>query len=196
MKKFFALLLAVSMMAMLVFSASAASINADEKKIVDALSQKVKMASGATFSIPDKFINQAEDYLTKADLSADEVNTIVTAINKAAASIKTSTVTDLNKADVAIKTEVLNQANAAANVIGAEARYVDGANTFNVKLVFTNSNVAGYTTNTEIDVNLANDEIVQTGAEGSLALAVIAVVSVAAAGAFVVVASRKKALSK
>lgn len=196
MKKFFALLLAVSMMAMLVFSASAASINADEKKIVDALSQKVKMASGATFSIPDKFINQAEDYLTKADLSADEVNTIVTAINKAAASIKTSTVTDLNKADVAIKTEVLNQANAAADVIGAEARYVDGANTFNVKLVFTNSNVAGYTTNTEIDVNLANDEIVQTGAEGSLALAVIAVVSVAAAGAFVVVASRKKALSK
>ena len=196
MKKFFALLLAVSMMAMLVFSASAASINADEKKIVDALSQKVKMASGATFSIPDKFINQAEDYLTKADLSADEVNTIVTAINKAAASIKTSTVTDLNKADVAIKTEVLNQANAAAEVIGAEARYVDGANTFNVKLVFTNSNVAGYTTNTEIDVNLANDEIVQTGAEGSLALAVIAVVSVAAAGAFVVVASRKKALSK
>ena len=184
------------MMAMLVFSASAASINADEKKIVDALSQKVKMASGATFSIPDKFINQAEDYLTKADLSADEVNTIVTAINKAAASIKTSTVTDLNKADVAIKTEVLNQANAAADVIGAEARYVDGANTFNVKLVFTNSNVAGYTTNTEIDVNLANDEIVQTGAEGSLALAVIAVVSVAAAGAFVVVASRKKALSK
>lgn len=196
MKKFFALLLAVSMMAMLVFSASAASINADEKKIVDALSQKVKMASGATFSIPDKFINQAEDYLTKADLSADEVNTIVTAINKAAASIKTSTVTDLNKADVAIKTEVLNQANAAADVIGAEARYVDGANTFNVKLVFTNSNVAGYTTNTEIDVNLANDEIVQTGAEGSLALAVIAVVYVAAAGAFVVVASRKKALSK
>lgn len=196
MKKFFALLLAVSMMAMLVFSASAASINADEKKIVDALSLKVKMASGATFSIPDKFINQAEDYLTKADLSADEVNTIVTAINKAAASIKTSTVTDLNKADVAIKTEVLNQANAAADVIGAEARYVDGANTFNVKLVFTNSNVAGYTTNTEIDVNLANDEIVQTGAEGSLALAVIAVVSVAAAGAFVVVASRKKALSK
>lgn len=192
MKKIFALLLAVSMLVVLAFSASAAGISTDEKKIITALSKDVKMASGATFSLPDKFINQAEDYLTKTDLTADEVNTIVAAINKAADAVAKSTVKDLSKADVALKKEVLAQANVAANVIGAEARVVDGSADFNVKLVFIDSDVAGYTTNTEVNVTLANDEIVQTGAEGNMAMTVVAAVVVLAAAAFVVVFSRKK----
>lgn len=193
MKKVFALVLAISMLVMLVFSASAAGISTEESKIITALSKDVKMASGATFSLPDKFINQAEDYLTKADLTADQVSTIVTAVNKAAEALAKSTVKDLSKTDVAIKNEVLDQANVAANVIGAEARVVDGSATFNVKLVFVNSSVAGYTTNTEITVSLANDEIVQTGAEGNAMMAVVASVVVLAGVAFVVIASRKKA---
>lgn len=192
MKKIFALLLAVSMLVVLAFSASAAGISTDEKKIITALSKDVKMASGATFSLPDKFINQAEDYLTKTDLTADEVNTIVAAINKATDAVAKSTVKDLSKADVALKKEVLAQANVAANVIGAEARVVDGSADFNVKLVFIDSDVAGYTTNTEVNVTLANDEIVQTGAEGNMAMTVVAAVVVLAAAAFVVVFSRKK----
>ena len=59
MKKIIAILVAVLTICACAFSASAATgISADEKKIVNALSQKITMASGKVVALPDKYINQ------------------------------------------------------------------------------------------------------------------------------------------
>ena len=77
MKKLLACLIVVTLLVACVFSASAAGITADEKKIIDALSEEIKMASGKIVALPGKYINQAEDYLTKADLTDQQITAIL-----------------------------------------------------------------------------------------------------------------------
>ena len=200
MKKIFAVLMVVSMLAVCAFSANAAGITAAEQKIIDAASQEIVMACGSKFVLPDKFINQTEDYLTKADLSDEDINKIVDAINKAAAAIATNESEDISKAPASVKAEIFKQIHIAADVVGADAHITEGtgtnAETYALKLVFVDSNVEGYETGKEVTFTTKNDEIVQTGAEGSMVATVVASVLVLAAAAFVVVSSQKKALSK
>lgn len=207
MKKIIAILVAVLTICACAFSASAATgISADEKKIVNALSQKITMASGKVVALPDKYINQAEDYLTKAELTSDQITSILGYIKKAQDAVKASKAQSLSVAEENVKKEVVKEAQAAAAVINATLSVSSTPVTDNkgqvtanytVSLVFNeNSNVEGYTSGTKITLDTKDSEIVQTGAEGSVMAVVIGSVVVLAAAAYVVVVSGKKVFSK
>ncbi len=205
MKKLFALLIVVVMLVACALTGSAA-ISASEKKIVDALSEEITMASGTVVALPDRYINQAEDYLTKADLTDAQVTEILGYIEGARKVVADSEAASLSEEEAAVKNEVVKYAKEAAKVINAELKVtkLDVAGTkgevtanYKVSLVFNaNSTVEGYTEGTVIELSLSNDEITQTGAEGNMTATVIGSVLVMAAVAFVVVASRKKVSSK
>lgn len=207
MKKIIAILVAVLTICACAFSASAATgISAEEKKIIDALSQKITMASGKVVALPDKYINQAEDYLTKAELTSDQITSILGYIKKAQDAVKASKAQSLSVAEENVKKEVVKEAQAAAAVINATLSVSSTPVTDNkgqvtanytVSLVFNeNSNVEGYTSGTKITLDTKDSEIVQTGAEGSVMDVVIGSVVVLAAAAYVVVVSGKKVFSK
>lgn len=207
MKKIIAILVAVLTICACAFSASAATgISADEKKIVNALSQKITMASGKVVALPDKYINQAEDYLTKAELTSDQITSILGYIKNAQNAVKASKAQSLSVAEENVKKEVVKEAQAAAAVINATLSVSSTPVTDNkgqvtanytVSLVFNeNSNVEGYTSGTKITLDTKDSEIVQTGAEGSVMAVVIGSVVVLAAAAYVVVVSGKKVFSK
>ena len=207
MKKIIAILVAVLTICACAFSASAATgISADEKKIVNALSQKITMASGKVVALPDKYINQAEDYLTKAELTSDQITSILGYIKNAQSAVKASKAQSLSVAEESVKKEVVKEAQAAAAVINATLSVSSTPVTDNkgqvtanyaVSLVFNeNSNVEGYTSGTKITLDTKDSEIVQTGAEGSVMAVVIGSVVVLAAAAYVVVVSGKKVFSK
>jgi hypothetical protein len=207
MKKLFALLIAVVLVCSLVVSAGAATgITAEEKAIITALSQKIEMKSGTIVSLPDKYINQAEDYLSKAELTTQQINDILKYIDNAADVVADSSAKSLSLAEVAVKEAVVKEAKDAAKVVGAtlsvESIPVTGeagevvAN-YEAVLVFgPESTVPGYTEGTRIELSSKNTEIEKTGVEGSVTATVVGSVVVLVAAAFVVVASRKKALSK
>lgn len=207
MKKIIAILVAVLTISACAFSASAATgISADEKKIINALSQKITMASGKVVALPDKYINQAEDYLTKAELTSDQITSILGYIKNAQNAVKASKAQSLSVAEESVKKEVVKEAQAAAAVINATLSVSSTPVTDNkgqvtanytVSLVFNeNSNVEGYTSGTKITLDTKDSEIVQTGAEGSVMAVVIGSVVVLAAAAYVVVVSGKKVFSK
>ena len=207
MKKIIAILVAVLTICACAFSASAATgISADEKKIVNALSQKITMASGKVVALPDKYINQAEDYLTKAELTSDQITSILGYIKNAQNAVKASKAQSLSVAEESVKKEVVKEAQAAAAVINATLSASSTPVTDNkgqvtanyaVSLVFNeNSNVEGYTSGTKITLDTKDSEIVQTGTEGSVMAVVIGSVVVLAAAAYVVVVSGKKVFSK
>lgn len=207
MKKIIAILVAVLTISACAFSASAATgISADEKKIINALSQKITMASGKVVALPDKYINQAEDYLTKAELTSDQITSILGYIKNAQNAVKASKAQSLSVAEENVKKEVVKEAQAAAAVINATLSVSSTPVTDNkgqvtanytVSLVFNeNSNVEGYTSGTKITLDTKDSEIVQTGAEGSVMAVVIGSVVVLAAVAYVVVVSGKKVFSK
>lgn len=207
MKKIIAILVAVLTICACAFSASAATgISADEKKIVNALSQKITMASGKVVALPDKYINQAEDYLTKAELTSDQITSILGYIKNAQNAVKSSKAQSLSVAEESVKKEVVKEAQAAAAVINATLSVSSTPVTDNkgqvtanyaVSLVFNeNSNVEGYTSGKKITLDTKDSEIVQTGAEGSVMAVVIGSVVVLAAAAYVVVVSGKKVFSK
>lgn len=207
MKKIIAILVAVLTICACAFSASAATgISADEKKIINALSQKITMASGKVVALPDKCINQAEDYLTKAELTSDQITSILGYIKNAQNAVKASKAQSLSVAEENVKKEVVKEAQAAAAVINATLSVSSTPVTDNkgqvtanytVSFVFNeNSNVEGYTSGTKITLDTKDSEIVQTGAEGSVMAVVIGSVVVLAAAAYVVVVSGKKVFSK
>ena len=205
MKKLFSIMLVVLMLTVCAISGSAAISN-DEKAIIDALSKKITMASGKVVALPDKYINQAEDYLTKAELTKDQITEILGYIENAQTSVKKSNAPSLSEAEDAVKQEVIKEAQKAAEVINAKLSVQKTGTTgeqgnvtanYKVSLAFNNlSTVEGYTSGTTIELALSSDEITQTGAEGNMTVAVAASVIVLAAAAFVVAASRKKALNK
>lgn len=207
MKKIFSIIIAVMLVAACALSTSAASgITPEEKKIVDAVSAKITMASGTVVSLPDRYINQAEDYLMKAELTDAQINEILTHVENAKKAVAASKAASLSASEVAVKQQVIAEAREAAKVINAtlsvskddvtESQGKVSAN-YTVTLLFnSDSTVPGYTDGTKIVLSLKSDEIVQTGAEGSMTMVVVGSVVMLAAVAFVVVASRKKSLCK
>ncbi len=207
MKKLFALLIAVVLVCSLVVSAGAATgITAEEKAIITALSQKIEMKSGTVVSLPDKYINQAEDYLSKAELTTYEINDILKYIDNSAKIVAASDAKSLGLAEVAVKEAVVKEAKEAAKVIGATLSVtsipVTGGQgevvaNYEAVLIFgPESTVPGYTEGTRIELSSKNTEIEKTGVEGSMTATVVGSVAIIIAAAFVVVSSRKKSLSK
>lgn len=207
MKKFLSFIIVISMLAFCVFSGSAATgISADEQRLIDAFSQEITMKSGTVVKLPDVYINQAEDYLTKADLDKATVDAILAHVDASVAVVEASDAKSLSEAADAVKKEVVKEAQEAAKIINAELlvtkKNVTGtagtvvAN-YTVKLIFNaNSNVEGYEGGKEITLISTEDEIIQTGAEGNMTYVFVGAFVVLTAAAFVVASSFKKASSK
>ena len=200
-------LLAVMVVAIMVFACAmtgSAAITNEEKALIDLLSKKITMASGTVVSLPDKYINQAEDYLTKAELTPQQIADVTVYVKAAQKLVEDSNAKRFDEADSDVKLGVIEEAEKAAEVINAklvvdklDKPIVDDGVTANYKvsLEFTSeSTVPGYTEGSKIDITV--NEITQTGAEGDITVAVIGGVAVLAAAVFVVIASRKRATSK
>ena len=207
MKKLLSFIIVLSMLSFCVFSGSAATgITADEQKLIDALAKEITMKSGTVVQLPDGYINQVEDYLTKADLDKANVDAILAHVDAAADAVEASDAKSLSAAADAVKQEVIAEAKEAAKIINAELvvtkKNVTGESgtvvaNYTAKLVFnSNSNVDGYEGGKEITITTPEDEIIQTGAEGNMTYVFVGAFVVLAAAAFVVASSFKKASSK
>ena len=195
------------MLAFCVFSGSAATgITADEQRLIDAFSQKITMKSGTVVQLPDVYINQVEDYLTKANLDKTTVDSILAHVEAAADAVEASDAKSLSAAADSVKKEVIAEAEKAAEIIDADLVVTKKNATgesgtvvanYTAKLVFnSNSNVDGYEGGKEITITTPEDEIIQTGAEGNMTYVFVGAFVVLAAAAFVVASSFKKASSK
>ena len=207
MKKLLSFIIVLSMLAFCVFSGSAATgITADEQRLIDAFSQKITMKSGTVVQLPDVYINQVEDYLTKANLDKTTVDSILAHVEAAADAVEASDAKSLSAAADSVKKEVIAEAEKAAEIIDADLvvtkKNVTGESgtvvaNCTAKLVFnSNSNVDGYEGGKEITITTPEDEIIQTGAEGNMTYVFVGAFVVLAAAAFVVASSFKKASSK
>ncbi len=208
MKKLFALLIAVVLVATFALSAGAATgITAKEKEIIDALSTEITMKSGTVVALPAVYVNQAKDFLTRAELTDPQVEAILVHIEAAIEAVEASDAKSLGQTAVDVKEAVIAEAEGAAEVVGATLSVTksniqptdDGDVTadYTVKLIFGSDAVTGYEQGDSIEVTgNSGDVIKQTGAEADMTATAVAAVVVLAAVAFVVVASRKNALSK
>ncbi len=202
MKKIIALLFAVALIATCAFSVSAADgISAEEQKIIDALSQKITMASGSIAQLDAKYINQAKDYLTKADLATNDINDILNSIDAAAEVIEKSEAENFSNLGDAETAAIVEKAQEAAEVIDAELHVTPGAeaDSYNAKLVFNeNSTVPGYTpADGAIEIPVTGNSVIkQTGAEGNMTAVIIGASVVMMGLAFVVVTARKKSADR
>lgn len=82
MKKLLSVVLAIMMLVICTFGASAAGdINANEQKILDLLSTKIDVG-GSHAEIPAEYINQAKAYFMTIDIKDDEAEQIVAVLNE------------------------------------------------------------------------------------------------------------------
>ena len=201
MKKIFSLIIAICVIFVCVFSANATSgITADEQRIIDALTKKIELANGSVIvEIPAVYINQAEDYLTKADISTEKIDEIVSYIESAYETLEKSEATSFSKLGATVKNEILKKIEDAASVVDADIviQKGDKADKYDVSLKFTSdSSVPGYTDNdVPVDIPVVGGNIVkQTGVEGSM-MAVVVSSSVVIIGlAFVVISACRKVI--
>lgn len=188
MKKIIAMVVIALLAVFTVFSASAASqLTADEQKILDALSASITTSNG-TVTIPSADINQVKQYLLAKDVDATEVTTILAKIDEAKA--VTATVPGTSFAQVyqnmpaATKTEVVDIAQDAAKVVGATLSVNATAKTVTI----TDAEAGTFT--------LDNSAIKKTGVSGNALMAGMATIVLLGAVSYVIIASRKIALSK
>lgn len=131
MKKFFGVLMASAMtLAMSVSAFAATGVTAAEQTILDAAKSKaVELGVDVNTSKQYKsYYSQAETYLASNDLSQDQVNAMVAAVNEAAATAKAemdakgvAKLSDLSQ-DIftALESKVANQITKAAEKVGIQ----------------------------------------------------------------------------
>lgn len=185
MKKLFVMLLVLMFTLGCAFSAMAAvGISPEEQRIIDALDDEIVFALGSD-TLPDDYLNRLEDFLTRYNLTPEQVDEILVMIDEVKA--------EARKMEIS-KTEEINSSN-AGGLLGA----IEGA----VQVVDKNANV-----NISGDRNLViqfsdkstvtfeKTTVKATGAEGNVVATVAAGAVLLAGVAYVVLASRKLGCAK
>lgn len=126
MKKFLSLITVLALVAVTAVSASAAGINAEEKKVLDTIKAGVTV-NGKTVNVPDNYLVQAENYLNTIDMTAEQANQVIAAVDEAKEFIKTNNITDLNALTGAQKQSILSMAQKAADVVGLKITITGGS---------------------------------------------------------------------
>lgn len=122
MKKFTAIMVALILVAMTAVTAFAAGINENEKKVIDALGNKIAM-KGGDMVVPADFVNQAENYFNTIDMTAEQADKIV-ALLKTTGEFMTSTgATNIPTMTYAQKKELLNRGKEIVAVLGMTMEY-------------------------------------------------------------------------
>ena len=177
-KKLFVVVAVLCMTFAMSISAFAAEITTDEQKIIDVLKAGA-VVDGKTVKIPAKYINQAESYLMKKDVSKAEVDKVLDYVDDAKKYMTSNKITDLNEM-------TSKQMNKMVSIAEDAAAVVDVKLTVNTK--------TGVIKGVDKDGNIVlsgEETIKQTGmdvnATGAVAVALAAVVAVC-----VIVAAKKK----
>lgn len=185
---FFSLLIMVSIFAVTVSAAPA--INTNEQKVLDFLSQTVKLGN-TNFKIPSEYITQAKNYFLTIDMTEAQANDVIAHVNTGVEVLKNSAVP--NK-DFNLK-ELPHAAKVAVLQAGQDASAVTGCNlTYNAsteKVVITTT-VPGSTTPVVI---FDSDPIIKkTGADFNASAIILTVSALVLAFSAVVVISKKAKL--
>ena len=203
MKKIVSLIIAIALVFACVISANAATgITAEEQKIIDALSRKINLGQGTVIAeIPAIYINEAEDYLIKADLKTEQINEILANIASAYETLENADAVSFGTVNATVKNEILKKIQDAASVVNADLviQKGDKADKYDVTLNFNgDSTVPGYSSN-DAPVNIpvvGNNIIKQTGVEGNMMLVIVAASVVMMGLAFVVISACRKVTDK
>lgn len=203
MKKIISLITALALVIACAVSASAVSgITADEQRIIDALSKKVNLGQGTVLvEIPAIYINQAEDYLTKADLKTQQIDEILANIADAYEMLENADAVSFSSVNATVKNQILKKIEDAASVVDADLviQKGDKADKFDVTLNFTgDSTVPGYSSSdAPVNIPVVGGNIIkQTGVEGNMMYVIVATSVLMLGLAFVFISACRKANDK
>lgn len=156
-------------------SASAAALNENEQKILDAVSQEITVA-GKKVSLESAWINQAKNYMLRddVDLTKDQADAILAYIDQAVAVAKTSPKVTNGRFSTKVNNELFLLANEAGALLGISFTHLGTDNARNVVAVDDKSGDVIYK---------AAKVIKDTGAETNvMPVAVVAVIAIAVMG--------------
>lgn len=134
MKKLISMLAVLALVTVSAVSVCAAGINSSEKKVLDYIEAGVEV-NGQTVTVPNSYMVQAENYLNTIDLTEDQANQIIAAVDKAKAYVKDNGITDIHGLSQSQKSQLLSFAQEAASVVGLKVTIVNGNN-----IMITDSN--------------------------------------------------------
>ena len=177
-KKLFVVVAVLCMTFAMSICAFAAEITTDEQKIIDVLKAGT-VVDGKTVKIPAKYINQAESYLMKKDVSKAEVDKVLGYVDDAKKYMTSNKITDLNEM-------TSKQMNKMVSIAEDAAAVVDVKLTVNTK--------TGVIKGVDKDGNIVlsgEETIKQTGMDVNATVAV-AVALAAVVAVCVIVAAKKK----
>lgn len=178
MKKIIAAVICL-VMAAVSLSASAAGLDANKQKVLDALKTTITV-DGKVVSLPSDYITQAENYLKSDDvtITAAQADAVVEQINEAVKVVKDAGVTSVSDLSMEERSSIIEDIEAAADVVDLTVAVDSAKNTITI----LKDNVAVATSGTALKV---------TGPD-ACALAVIAGIGLALiAGCFIVARKEK-----
>lgn len=196
MKKF-AKVIAAAVIAAAVSVSSAVSVsaaNANEQRILDALSGTVNL-NGVQTKIPAGYFNQTENYLNRSDveLTAAQADEIIKRIDEVKAYLETTNVSAWSELSDEQIEKVVQMSNHVVDVIDIKLKYVKGGTIGkNVEVVkITDDNQGG---KKEESVGDNSNPIKQTGfgVGTTVAVAGVGVLLITAAGVYLIRTTKKE----
>lgn len=179
----------VALFAIVVPVDAAGAISSDEQRILDALTATVTV-NGKSFDVPQSQITQAENYLKQNDLTAAQVNTVVSnieAVKTLLASQKidmanVNSIEDLVKAlPRSVILKIQGYVTAAADALGLVVTSWNGG-----FVQLSQKTTSGKSATATTPVYGTDSAVKQTGASYLVSFATIGGLLTLAAGAFVV----------
>lgn len=125
MKKLVSMLTVLALVAVTAVSVCAAGINSSERKVLDYIQAGVEV-NGQTVTVPGNYIVQAENYLNTIDLTEDQANQVIAAVDKAKAYVKDNGITSIHGLTSSQKSQLLSFAQEAASVVGLKVTIANG----------------------------------------------------------------------
>ena len=173
-------------------SVSAAGINANEQKILDALNGTVNL-NGVDTKIPASYVGQAESYFNTVEITESEANTVIEKINAVKAYLESTGVSSFSELNADQISKVVALANEASGVVGVTVSFSKDAG-FSYKSSSSNggsSNGGSGSTGT-----IGGDVIKTTGFSVAdvTVVAGLGIVLVTAAGVYLLKTSKKESL--
>ncbi len=122
MKKLSAIVLALIIVASTAVTAFAAGINSAEQAVIDELNTTVTM-TGGEMSIPDDYVNQAENYFNTIEMTDEESTEIIAIIKEGKAFLEGSGAANIKDLTIAQKQELLAYGRKVVGVIDMTMTY-------------------------------------------------------------------------
>lgn len=125
MKKLISMLAVLALVTVSAVSVCAAGINSNEKRVLDYIQAGVDV-KGANATVPDNYMVEAENYLNTIDLTEEQADQIIVAVDKAKAYVKQYSITTFDGLSRTHKEALLSFAQEAAAVVGLKVTIVNG----------------------------------------------------------------------